>query len=302
LEKWGVYLERSGGGDGEMVGEFLRRCGRVVSGMEASSLGMNDRMREIEARAVEGVERKRNEVMGKASAIIGSLVGDVSGVGSGGKGSGGIAANELRDVVSRVMVAAGMDGWQDGREAGDRSGGVKKSRRSAKLANERLREVRKRKYAGGAVVRSGMDGSLVATVEKHDAAGGTAAGDESSRPARGGCAGVHATLAADKSYGTHFGGWCGSRLRAMGFKMNHVARALAVDKATAWRMISGYERYWSRQALAGMSKPEPCAEWLEALEDAVLRASGRTVEGGRAMRGANVKLNGNRDVGVEDEL
>lgn len=251
LEKWGVYIERIAGGSGEAVGEFLRRCGRLVSGAEAASIGGDDRMREIETRAVECIERKRNESMDMASRIVGSV----------------IESDDLNASLGRVMVAAGMDGWNAGRESGSRNGGIKKMRERGAS--------RKRKFKGGAVVRSTLDGSVVSTVERKGVVAEEMDGSEV-KTKRGVTQAILSTLNADKSRAIKFESWCAVQLRGIGFKHTHIARALGMDKSELWRHISAYERYYKRQTTAGIIRPPVPDEWESALNNVIEIAKGRS--------------------------
>jgi len=272
LVKWGNYLEQTSGGAGQLVGTFLRKCAGVVSGAEASSLHMDDRMREIESRAVASIERQRLGAMMAATNIVRQVMDSPDDCGA---------------AIDSVMVAAGVKGWTAGREAGSKNGGIKASRVLAKR--------RKRKFVGGGVVRSNVNGSVVSTVERRNAKDV----DPDIKLKRGGGQSVYNTLKADKSYANSFQGWCGTQLRIKGFKMIHVARALGVSKPKAWTMISGYNRYWKRQALAGVIKSVADPEWQELLQDAILVARGSTTpEGDTGVGGAPVVLNGTRDCGT----
>ena len=279
LVKWGNHLRQTGGGDGIEVGEFLCRCAELVSGAGASSIKMDDRMREIEARAVANMENKRNDVMFAAGALITRFM----------------DGENQSENVTRVLDAAGVKGWNGGRQSGNKNGGIKKSRAKGVL--------QKRKYVGGGVVRSNKDGSVVSTVESRKVVNG-AESDE--RPSRGGGAGVCSTLRADKSHALSFQGWCATQLRKEGFKVRHISRALGLGsspqaRTETWRKISGYERYWKRQALAGVIKPAPPQRWLQKLEDAAMIARGKGRADGNTA--GKVVLNGNKDCGsgTEDE-
>lgn len=273
LEKWGRHLITIGGGGvGSSVGEFLCKCGSVLSGAYAAGIGFDDRLLEIESRAAASIEQKRVSSIGAATRIVSEI----------------IREDDLRVGVEKVMSAAGVKDWTGGRAAGVANGGVAKSRASGKR--------RRRKYESGGVVRSGADGSVVSTVEQRSESMDNMTNSPSSdvAPARGGCAGVRNTLIADKSYALRFESWAGVELRKMGFKMSHVARALSLDTSTAWRHISGYSRYWKRQLAAGVSPPEVPAEWRERLKHCVVIATGQDMPGSAA-----VVLNGTGDLGVE---
>lgn len=283
LEKWGIELERSGSHGGIEVGEFLRRCSRLLNGSEASNIGMRDRMLEIEMRAVENVERKRSDVLCKTGKIIGEIV----------------KQEKLGVSVDNIMSGLGVNDWSGGRVGGEKNGGIKKSRE--------LGVRRKRAYKGGGVVRSSKDGSVVSTVEHRGVTdngdvkpgdigdiGGV--GDADVRPKKGGCAGVKATLQRDKRHAVSFKGWCAVQLRGMGFKMEHIARAIGEDKSHAWRIISGYERYWKRQRLAGVLPPEPSDEWKKELQNVIDIATMRT----NGRRNSTISLNGTGKEDVSD--
>ena len=104
LAKWAVWLKGAGAG---AVAEFLSSAAELLSG---KSVGTSDiaRMREIERRAAESVERKRADVAGKAAAIVGRVL---------GKGV----------EPSKVAEAIGLTGFRAG-EAGDKNGGVNRKR------------------------------------------------------------------------------------------------------------------------------------------------------------------------------
>lgn len=321
LERWGRHFEELGasdeggdeggcndgtGGGGSSagrIGSFLRRCSELVGGGSLAMLRMDDRMREIERRAVASIERKRNEVLRSASSLMGDLVGDMLGAGGGGAGGrgAGVDEGELRVALSKAMTSAGIKGWEGGRIAGVKNGGIK---------SRRIRSgAKKRKYVAGSVVRDRNTGQVVSSIERQSP--DVVLPKSEGGPSRGGGAGVHSTLRADKCYGTSFNGWCGVELRKMGFKMKHVARALGVDTSTAWRCISGYERYWKRQRVGGVMPPEPSAEWESELEHAILVATGRSGSSGgsgagsgskRRGLGAPVVLNGTKDCGVPTDL
>ena len=276
LVKWGNHLRQTGGGDGVEVGEFLGRCAELISGAGASSINIDDRMREIEARAVASMEHKRNEVMFAAGELVSRFM----------------EGDNQAENVTRVLSAAGVKGWNGGRQAGDKNGGIKKSRAKS--------ESRKRKFVGGGVVRSSKNGSVVSTVERRNIDNGAA--DE--MPKRGGGAGVCSTLRADKLHALSFNGWCATQLRKEGFKIRHIARALGLGtspeaRTEVWRKISGYERYWKRQGVAGVIKPSPPQTWLNKLEDAAMIARGKGRSDGNT--GGRVVLNGNRDCGSGTE-
>ena len=276
LEKWGIELERSGSHGGVEVGEFLRRCSRLMNGSEASTIEMRDRMLEIEMRAVEQIERKRSDVLGKTGKIIGEIV----------------KQEKLGVSVDNIMSSLGINDWRGGRVGGEKNGGIKKSRELGKR--------HKRAYKGGGVVRSSKDGSVVSTVERRgvidDCGDLGGVGDADVKPKKGGCAGVKATLQRDKRHAISFKGWCAVQLRGMGFKMEHIARAIGEDKSHAWRIISGYERYWKRQRLAGVLPPEPSDEWKEELQNVIDIATMRT----NGRRNSTISLNGTGAKVVDD--
>ena len=306
LEKWACEIERIGGGGGKdgqstsggRVGEFLRRCARLIDGRGVGGIGAVRRMREIENRAAAVIERKRLEAMEAASRIVGEVcgAGDAGGrrVNGKGKPAGGVD-------VGKVMVSLGLHGFRAGNEAGDKNGGVKKRKGGAGKSGgkvgkvkgaERVFDGRSRKYLGGVAVAD-RDGRVYVAAEKPDCremqkkAGITPV-------ARGAGDGVIRTLQADGWYGGSFEGWCGVELRKMGFKMSHVARALGMDVSSAWRYISGWTRYWKREGTVnGRQFPGPKDGWPERLEDAVMVA-----RGGRNKQGAPVVTNGTRDCGT----
>ena len=268
LEKWGRHLSKiAGGGIGGEVGAFLCKCGHVLSGAYAAGIGVESRLLEIESRAAANIEKKRVKSIGAATRIINEI----------------ITEDDLRVGVEKVMMAAGVKDWTGGRAAGALNGGIGNSRASGKR--------RRRKYASGGVVRSGVDGSVVSTVERKgvDGTGGVDgdSGDKDVKPARGGGRGVRNTLVADRSYAMRFESWAGVELRKMGFKMSHVARALSLDTSSTWRHVSGYSRYWKRQLNAGVSPPEISESWRERLKHCISVASGQDMPGS-----ADVVLNG----------
>lgn len=329
LEKWACEIERIGGSsvgggkdgkdgkdskDGEpttsggRVGEFLRRCARLIDGTGVGGIGAVRRMREIENRAAEVIERKRLEAMGAAGRIVGEVCGAGDAGSRGGKGdAGGRRVNGKGKPaggvdVGKVMVGLGLHGFRAGNEAGDKNGGVKKRKGGVGRVGgaggvkvkggERVFDGRSRKYLGGVAVAD-KDGRAYVAAEKPDCremqkkAGITPV-------ARGACDGVIRTLQADGWYGGSFEGWCGVELRKMGFKMSHVARALGMDVTSAWRHISGWTRYWKREGtINGCQFPGPKDGWPERLEDAVMVA-----RGGRNKQGAPVVTNGTRDCGT----
>lgn len=324
LEKWAGEIERIGGGcvggsgggngkdgggggggqtSGGRVGEFLRRCARLIDGTGVGGIGAVRRMREIENRAAAVIERKRLEAMGAAGRIVGEVCGAGDAGSRGGKGDAGGRRVNGKGMpaggvdVGKVMIGLGLHGFQAGNEAGDKNGGVKKRKggggKIGKVkGGERVFDGRPRKYLGGVAVTD-RDGQPHVAAEKPDCremqkrAGITPV-------ARGAGAGVIRTLQADGWYGGSFEGWCGVELRKMGFKMSHVARALGMDVTSAWRHISGWTRYWKREgAVNGRQFPGPQDGWPERLEDAVMVA-----RGGRNKQGAPVVTNGTRDCGT----
>ena len=85
---------------------------------------------------------------------------------------------------------------------------------------------------------------------------------------RGGCAGVVSTIKLDSYYGRSFEGWAGTELRKQGFKMKRVAFALGMDKSTCWRYVSGYSRYWKKEAIAGCVRSDVTdSDWLRRYDD-----------------------------------
>ena len=157
-------------------------------------------------------------------------------------------------TVEQVMNAAGKTGWAKGYAGGDANAGVRRKRRA---------------FAAKGAAAVGPDGEPAAMAEK-------------GKPPLTGAA----TVERDRKYGKTFEAWCAVELRKMGFKVRHVARGVGMTPTEAWRHMSGFERHWRRQALAGVQFPEPSAEWRERLEEAVRMARGE------GLRGANVVLNG----------
>ncbi len=254
LEKWARYVENAGGGSGsaEGVADLLRRCAKLVSGVGITGVSETERLREIEMRAVDAIERKRADASNAATAIVGRVMGD------------GVE-------YAKVMCAAGMRGYVDGNAAGKKNGGKANRLRSARSVNRGGRVVRDFKSGGG--------GAVVATAERV-----CGDGTEEGRKllARGGCAGVVNTLKLDSFYGRSWEGWAGTELRKLGFKMKRVAFALGLDNSTCWRYISGYSRYWKKESIAGRVRPGVTDEdWLRRYEDAKLLALGG---GGRGSR------------------
>ena len=114
LLKWAGVLRRVGAGSegAEGCALFLEDAATLVSGLGAAAVDEKARLAEIEMRAADEIERKRNDVAAKGSAIVQRMMG------------GGVD-------VARVMGAAGMSGWNMGREAGGKHGGTANSRRAA---------------------------------------------------------------------------------------------------------------------------------------------------------------------------
>ena len=253
LEKWALHVRRAGAGSasGEGVADLLTRCAKMVSGVGITGIQATNRLREIEMRAAEAIERKRADAAASATAIVGRVMGD------------GVE-------YAKVMHAAGMRGYNGGNEAGGKNGGKAKRMLSARAINR-----------GGRVVRNGYTGGVVATAEKCCGDGTEEGGALLSR---GGCAGVVSTIKLDSYYGRSFEGWAGTELRKQGFKMKRVAFALGMDKSTCWRYVSGYSRYWKKQAIAGCGRPNVTdSDWLRRYDDAhalAVAGSGVAVSGG----------------------
>lgn len=251
LEKWALHVRKAGAGSvsGEGVADLLTRCAKLVSGAGITGIQATNRLREIEMRAAEAIERKRADAAASATAIVGRVMGD------------GVE-------YAKVMQAAGMRGYNGGNEAGGKNGGKAKRMLSARAVNR-----------GGRVVRSGYTGGVVATAEKC-----CGDGTEEGRAllSRGGCAGVVSTIKLDSYYGRSFEGWAGTELRKQGFKMKRVAFALGMDKSTCWRYVSGYSRYWKKQAIAGCVRSDVTdSDWLRRYDDVyALAVAGSGVAGG----------------------
>ena len=146
LAKWAVWLKGAGA---EGVAEFLSSAAELLSGKTAGTSDIA-RMREIERRAAESVERKRADVAGKAAAIVGRVLG--KGVEQG-----------------KVATAIGLTGFRAG-EAGDKNGGVLRKR----LA-----------YAGkGSAVRA-EDGTAAVVAQKGKCPVGAAAPSNCARKLSG---------------------------------------------------------------------------------------------------------------------
>jgi len=272
LEKWARYVENAGGGgsgSAEGVADLLRRCAKLVSGVGITGVSETERLREIEMRAVDAIERKRADASNAATAIVGRVMGD------------GVE-------YAKVMCAAGMRGYVDGNAAGKKNGGKANRLRSARSVNRGGRVVRDFKSGGG--------GAVVATAERV-----CGDGTEEGRKllSRGGCAGVVNTLKLDSFYGRSWEGWAGTELRKLGFKMKRVAFALGLDNSTCWRYISGYSRYWKKESIAGRVRPGVTDEdWLRRYEDAKLLALGGGGRGSRSGGGGVVGVGGGKAPGA----
>ena len=251
LEKWALHVRKAGAGSvsAEGVADLLTRCAKLVSGVGITGIQATNRLREIEMRAAEAIERKRADAAIAATAIVGRVMGD------------GVE-------YAKVMQAAGMRGYNGGNEAGGKNGGKAKRMLSARSINR-----------GGRVVRSGgYTGGVVATAEKC-----CGDGTEEGRAllSRGGCAGVVSTIKMDSYYGRSFEGWAGTELRKQGFKMKRVAFALGMDKSTCWRYVSGYSRYWKKEAIAGCVRSDVTdPDWLRRYDDVYALAVAGVVGGG----------------------
>ena len=140
VEEWELLkyadLCRRSGGDG--VADVLADMARLLNGASSGMYDL-DRMREVEARAVESIERKRAAVAKAATAAVGRLMADGA--------DGGVA-------LDKFMTAAGVDGWRGGLAAGDKNGGTAR---------------RKRTYVNGKAVR-GVDGGVTADAQRGTAA------------------------------------------------------------------------------------------------------------------------------------
>ena len=251
LEKWALHVRKAGAGSvsAEGVADLLTRCAKLVSGVGITGIQATNRLREIEMRAAEAIERKRADAAIAATAIVGRVMGD------------GVE-------YAKVMQAAGMRGYNGGNEAGGKNGGKAKRMLSARAINR-----------GGRVVRSGgYTGGVVATAEKC-----CGDGTEEGRAllSRGGCAGVVSTIKLDSYYGRSFEGWAGTELRKQGFKMKRVAFALGMDKSTCWRYVSGYSRYWKKEAIAGCVRSDVTdPDWLRRYDDVYALAVAGVASGG----------------------
>ena len=250
LEKWALHVRKAGAGSvsAEGVADLLTRCAKLVSGVGITGIQATNRLREIEMRAAEAIERKRADAAIAATAIVGRVMGD------------GVE-------YAKVMQAAGMRGYNGGNEAGGKNGGKAKRMLSARAINR-----------GGRVVRDGYTGGVVATAEKC-----CGDGTEEGRAllSRGGCAGVVSTIKLDSYYGRSFEGWAGTELRKQGFKMKRVAFALGMDKSTCWRYVSGYSRYWKKEAIAGCVRSDVTdPDWLRRYDDVYALAVAGVASGG----------------------
>ena len=106
LEKWARQVKLEGGA---AVADLLARAADLISG---ANLGLNgeDRMHQVELRALDAVERKRNAAAARATAIVGKMMGE------------GVD-------MDAIAKAAGLDGWRDGSAAPEKNGGVKARRK-----------------------------------------------------------------------------------------------------------------------------------------------------------------------------
>ena len=277
LLKWAGVLRRVGAGSegAEGCALFLEDAATLVSGMGAAAVDEKARLAEIEMRAADEIERKRNDVAAKGSAIVQRMMG------------GGVD-------VARVMGAAGMSGWNMGREAGGKHGGTANSRRAATKGDSkgsgkgsgkgggkkgigRTARTGKAQGKAGSFVRDTSTGSVVSSAGK---VSGDGTSEGRALLSKGGCAGVSKTLKTDEYYGKSWEGWAANELRKLGYKMKDVARAVELDTSSAWRYISGYGRYWKRQGLAGVTRPPITDQvWLDRFEVAERVASRRGFNG-----------------------
>lgn len=127
LVKWAAWLKGVGA---DNVAGFLMSAADLLSGKTVGASEI-ERMREIERRAAEGVERKRADVAAKAGTIMAKVL---------GKGA----------RPEDVMAAIGLTGFQGG-EAGGKNGGV---------ARKRLA------YAGKGCAVRGEDGGAAVVAQK----------------------------------------------------------------------------------------------------------------------------------------
>ena len=104
LMKWAAWLKGVGA---DNVAGFLMSAADLLSGKTVGASEI-ERMREIERRAADSVERKRADVAAKAAAVMGKAIGK------------GMRAED-------VAAAIGLTGFQAG-EAGGRNAGVARKR------------------------------------------------------------------------------------------------------------------------------------------------------------------------------
>lgn len=250
LEKWAGYLDVVGASSDVVA--YLRDSARVVGGYDSSGESAT-RIREIECRAAESIERKRAEVSGVAGDIVSRVFagGDVD--------------------VGQVLGAAGMDGWTAGRE-GTANGGIRRNLGKAAI----------RKNASK--TRSSTSGSGGSIGVGRAAHGGKVRGTGGSKVTTSAD-----TLRKDSEYAAKFEAWAGVQLCAMGFKMRHAARGVGLDVSTLWRYVSAYRRHVKRNGLAGRSEPAVSAEWQARLKECVDLATGTHLPGRHSLRNGVVK-------------
>ena len=97
LEKWARYVENAGGGGSGSAGgvaDLLRRCAKLVSGVGITGVSETQRLREIEMRAVDAIERKRADASNAATAIVGRVMGY----------GGGLRGNKTDDKMDGMWV------------------------------------------------------------------------------------------------------------------------------------------------------------------------------------------------------
>lgn len=272
LERWGKYLR--GVGASESVVRYLLDSAGVVGGHKSSDVEC-ERLREIEIRAMQSIERKRTDVSVKAAAIVGKVFAD-----SGAS-------------VGDVLSAAGLQGWAKGAEAGAANAGIFRSRKGVMLSvgedGVRVRRENSARSGAGAAGSSGEIGAGRAALS------GRVRGTGGRPPVT-----AADTRRKDAEYGVRFESWAAVTMCAMGFKMRHVARGLGLDTSTVWRYISGYRRHWKREGLSGRVMPPVSPDWEVRLKGCVDLASGTGTTGARVKRSGVVRKDFLREGDVDE--